>query len=827
MKDTAKRIRAYKAALPGLKERLAAVALLMVVSTVMMISATFAWITLSRAPEVTGINTTISGNGNLEIALSDKDGLAPDEFDVDESLTKGVNVTLSNLEWGNLINLSDPSYGIDNLALRPAQLNTANLLGSPLWGAVYAEDGRITALDSNYAYAMFNGTEFKTSNEYGVRAIASYTATISDSTQAKYKEMRDAVQAASSVVNQKYADVIKNFDSLGTMISKYAQDKLDKSNPGTNLAPYLVDVLKVYNALDATMAAQKDAYVALANFQLYMHANNTGGTYTPVTWADLETSHANYNTTSADAVSKNGAISLVNLSTFIEDLNLLETDISYLEKYRDEYQNNSTAYYWASGGDAKYNINNMISRLIDYSNMTIDLNDDGTEKKVSSLGASDATALLGANNKERKAYVYNGILRRVEDNIIGPSYRLNGNAQCTIRVTYVLTITVKGKAYTKASGPSTFESSFEKAKGTDLVAADQVAEDTYGMAVDLWVRTNAESTCLTLEGATAADENGNIIRYDGANRIWGRVPSIDTIYTTESTSQGGGSCYIYYADTPEDMARSLDLLDSMKVAFVSQGGSLLATAEMDTVNYCAVNGRVTVPLVLDTNTKTTYTYKDSMNQEVVGKAITTLTYDAAERITAIIYLDGTRLTNDNVLAASEIQGQLNIQFGSSKDLQTIGSNDLIDDVRTVTADVNKTEIDFDTATSSEQRTVEVTVRINGTTATEVQAFFVRAINSTQGSREKEMNFTKQADGTWTCKNEFTAPGDYYLRYVRLNGVDYPLANPLHVTVSGFALKSVTWDQTEDSVVVRTSDGTFSTKVTAIYRKHQPASRAGA
>lgn len=821
MKDTAKRIRAYKAALPGLKERLAAVALLLVVSTVMMISATFAWITLSRAPEVTGINTTISGNGNLEIALSDKDGLAPDEFDVDESLTKGVNVTLSNLEWGNLINLSDPSYGIDNLALRPAQLNTANLLGSPLWGAVYAEDGRITALDSNYAYAMFNGTEFKTSNEYGVRAIASYTATISGDTQAKYKEMRDAVQAASSVVNQKYADVIKNFDSLGTMISKYAQDKLDKSDLGTNLAPYLVDVLKVYNALDATMAAQKDAYVALANFQLYMHANNTGSTYTPVTWADLDAGHAQYNTTSADAVSQNRAISLVNLSTFIQDLKLLKTDISYLEKYRDEYQTNSTAYYWASGGVANYNINNMISRLIDYSNMTIDLNDDGAEKKVSSLGASDATALLGANNKSRKAYVYNGILRRVEDNIIGPSYRLNGNAQCTIRVTYVLTITVKGKAYTKASGPSTFESSFEKAKGTDLVAADQVAQDTYGMAVDLWVRTNAESTCLTLEGATAVDGNGNIIRYDGANRIWGRVPSTDTIYTTESTSQGGGSCYIYYADTPEDMARSLDLLDSMKVAFVSQGGTLLATAEMDTVNYCAVNGRVTVPLVLDTNTKTTYTYTDSMNQEVVGKAITTLTYDAAERITAIIYLDGTHLTNDNVLAASEIQGQLNIQFGSSKDLQTIGSNDLIDDVRTVTATVNKDNIDFDAAVTEEDRKVTVTVKINGTTATEVQAFFVRAINSTQGSREKEMKFTKQTDGTWTSDYVFTAPGDYYLRYVRLNGVDYALANPLHVTVSGFALKSVTWDHTENSVVVRTSDSTFSTKVTVEFASNDP------
>lgn len=839
MKDTAKRIRAYKAALPGLKERLAAVALLLVVSTVMMISATFAWITLSRAPEVTGINTTISGNGNLEIALSDKDGLAPDEFDVDESLTKGVNVTLSNLEWGNLINLSDPSYGIDNLALRPAQLNTANLLGSPLWGAVYAEDGRITTLDSNYAYTMFDETkkEFLVSSDYGVRAISSYVSKLSETDEDKELRVRiAAVTDAQIKVTNAYATVRGSVPNLHSMVSRYAQDKLntmaggslgDNSGKDSLMSPYIKDMITLYETLDAAMVVQQDAYIELANLQLYRNAALTGMGFTPIsTWEEVVALNSK----------ANSGVSITELDAFVKDHNQLIKDMNKLKDYQKDFEENGREIYWNHGGDNGYQLSGIVDRLIGFNNseqnegMYIDIN--GRKVYVTNITSDDAFPLLRSNGEYKNVYIVRGILRDFEQRIITESARMKpakgkqskaDEDQAVIDVNVqskIGSITIHGVGVTTASGAATFDIDFNNLRGS-LVTKDAVAEDTYGMAVDLWVRTNAESTCLTLEGATAADENGNIIRYDGANRIWGRVPSTDTIYTTESTSQGGGSCYIYYADTPEDMARSLDLLDSMKVAFVSQGGSLLATAEMDTVNYCAVNGRVTVPLVLDTNTKTTYTYKDSMNQEVVGKAITTLTYDAAERITAIIYLDGTRLTNDNVLAASEIQGQLNIQFGSSKDLQTIGSNDLIDDVRTVTARVSNTEIDFDTAVTEADRKVTVTVEINGTTATDVQAFFVRAINSTQGSREEEMNFTKQVDGTWTSDYVFTAPGDYYLRYVRLNGVDYALANPLHVTVSGFALKSVTWNQAKDSVVVRTSDGTFSTKVTVEFASNNP------
>ena len=68
MSDTQKRIAEYKKLLPGLKERITAVALLLVISITMVTTTTFAWVVLSRNPEVSGVTTNIASNGNLEIA---------------------------------------------------------------------------------------------------------------------------------------------------------------------------------------------------------------------------------------------------------------------------------------------------------------------------------------------------------------------------------------------------------------------------------------------------------------------------------------------------------------------------------------------------------------------------------------------------------------------------------------------------------------------------------------------------------------------------------------------------------------------------------------
>ena len=97
MRETDKRIKEYEKALPRLKEKVAAAAMMFVIAAVTMTAATFAWITISTKPEVQGIETTVSGNGNLEIALSDLDGLEPEESEVGDS---GKNILLKNvIKW--------------------------------------------------------------------------------------------------------------------------------------------------------------------------------------------------------------------------------------------------------------------------------------------------------------------------------------------------------------------------------------------------------------------------------------------------------------------------------------------------------------------------------------------------------------------------------------------------------------------------------------------------------------------------------------------------------------------------------------------------------
>ena len=826
-KDTQRRIDIYTERIPHIKEKLGAAGMGLLIAAIVATSATFAWITLSRAPEVKNISTNLSANGSLEIALSDETGKLPEEYDIDESRPINTdNVTVSNLQWGNLINLSDKSYGIDSLPLRPAKLNNGALLTNPLQAAVYGSDGRITLLNTNYAYAKYDNGSFVTSGKdyFGVRAIASYTADISAGTAAEYEKMKQAVMTAQQKVQQVYSDpengVAKKFGAMGSLISAYAQVKVDiklgtrpDGDPGPNLAKYLTQMGASFKALKNAMEAQKDAYVALANYQIYMHAQNNQIPFEATTWAELEKNPSKYNVAKATDVSKHGVVSLVGLSTFITDYNNVVKDIGYIDRYYNDYKTNGTEYMWSKGGESGYQIYNFVARLVDYGSMQI-VDANGNRKGITSLGTSD-TGLFG---KQTQVYVQKGILIRFEQLAVNETARLNGRASCT--VTLDLSASglygvehIYGKAYTDAAGPAYFELNANNSfSGTSLAVNDMVAEDTYGMAVDFWVRTNAEQTCLTLEGAVVKDEKtGEILRYDGVNRVWGRTAE-KGVLTTESTTQGGGSCYIFYADTPNDEAKSTRLLEAMKVVFVDQNGNLLATADMDTTQKYAQNGRYTVPLVLDRDTQTKYTYTDEENNQREGRAITTLYTDQPQRITAIIYLNGDLLTNNDVLSAAEIQGQLNLQFGSSVDLKTIGNNDLINKTRTVTARVSKNTMDYDNAVTTEDLTTNVFVDVNGADPSTMTAFFVRAINSTQGSRENTMTFTKQEDGSWLSSYTFDAPGTYYLRYVRMDGVDYALSTVPKIEIEGFTVASVNWGETDDEVTIYSSESGYKETV---------------
>ena len=887
MNETQQRIAQYKKALPKMKERIIAVALLLAISIAMATTVSFAWLVLSKAPEVTGVSTTIAANGNLEIALASgpRTSLsAPGASQVGDSELKLLE---RNITWGNLINLTDPAYGLDNLVLRPAQLNRSALNTSPLYGAEYSVDGRIEKLTSSFGYATWQPEKpgvpgvFLITDDMGVRAISSVTIKAVGFAQ-QVLEKRTAAEDANLAAGASYLAITGNkgyMESLATIMGTYMTARMNSGQGDaslTNPTVYQKDVQNIRDVFGAMIEAyekQLDAMVALANYQLFLLNNSESGS-TP------------YTEYTAETLVQQTEASLKNAGITLSGLNTLKTDLAKLRPHYDTLQT------LAEQGDIKWNdsgINNIVNDLMNVGTCTL----DGTP--VGNIGASNASGYL--DGKVHSAVITNGVLYNFE-HINGSNCRVEGLSvsakvkRMGITIPASITVTITTSAPTPAKFATALKAADSLNKGTKGV---EVAEDTYGLAVDFWVRTNAQSTYLILEGnvlttskeekAMGKNANGDpvelftltrsstddstgetvtftydlykivtpaegdnpktttwylhdnhsvftlkdgeepmpkmekittVIGYKGENRVW----EDNTLLSPDATTQGAGSCYVYYADTPEDQARSLRLLEAFNVAFVDQYGNLLATAEMDTEHHFAESGRVTVPLVLQT---------DSINlgedsQGVTTYAITPLEKNVPMLITALVYLDGTRLTNDEVLAAADIQGQLNIQFGSSVDLNAIDNEELSSKERSVSASVSKTTFDYDTAT--EPMTTTVTVNVTGDQPNTVTAFFLRKINDAQGSREEVMTFTKGEGGTWTADYTFRYPGKYVLRSVLLDGVEYdlPMSDATEVTVTGFTIRSLSVLQANNArhVDIMTAAGSSSVDVTLNFATNDPA-----
>ncbi len=170
----------------GIRSKLMAAASMLMVGVIMMVSSTYAWFTLSTAPEVKNISTTVAGNGSLEIALMPTDGLL-------SGIKAGAvgskaDAKTSNTKWGNLVDLSDVTYGLSSIKLYPAQLNTTtdgvfNGNGSsPLAIPVYGGDGRIDTVSAdNIGLRTYKDSRFGTEG-YGVRAIGEVNSDVVSST---------------------------------------------------------------------------------------------------------------------------------------------------------------------------------------------------------------------------------------------------------------------------------------------------------------------------------------------------------------------------------------------------------------------------------------------------------------------------------------------------------------------------------------------------------------------------------------------------------------------------------------------------------------------
>ena len=961
--ETTARIEQYRSELPRKREKIFAAAMMLAIAIISAASATYAWITLSASPEVTSIDTTVAANGSLEIAMANRTGAAPGRSAAGDSTGADSNVVRANTTWGNLVNLSDPSYGLTNVVLRPAALNgTTGLLTNPLYGVEYGDDGRVTGTvtGDDFAYTYYDPDATSTggmflvdlkSEHLGVRAIS----TVKYENLAGAEQMNELLKAANSgltTAKTNYARITDEtkdpgksyINSLQGLIQVYAQNVIDKKATNTlDVTTYVPDLYEmVQDVYDNVMLKTGESYVHMANLYDVLRGNNQGEWF--VGTNALEDLIVAYKGNKLPEGFTNAA---VGFKQFVTDYQAFQTYLKQGTKdaFSDltQSQKNSSLAYWAyqaQNGTTVYwsNINTQINWLCDISTATVD---GYTLSGLSNM--STAMKVINGSNPH-SAVLHKGVIQRLEKRLgehmspkititVDPS-GLGGVAAWAGEQTLDAIVT------TDAESPYDASADIEAIKKlyTGSFRGDTAtAEDTHALAVDLWLRTNAGASAtvtattesgtdadgnsytktteplrayLTLEGkvriqevserATIKAPDGNtyeaftgtgtvegqkvevvayqkdgkyyyvdegnveteipsewnlsfapkmdtrevVVGYDGVNRVWSDTQMAP--YEVEgaiSTTQGGGSCYTFYASTEADQKRFLDLLGSMRVAFIDGDGNLIGAATMDTEHYYAENGKVTVPLALD-KTSAVNLGADKDGDAVYG--LMPLVKNAATRVTAIVYLDGQKLTNQMVLASGDIQGNLNVQFGSctAYKITTVTQTGEKDEegnaITTTTVDYRQegdanepienepvmtetikvsatltgsTTVDFDPATP---HSVGVNVKVEGSAnPSNVYVRFIRAISSTQGVQQDIVTLSGNG-ADWTGTMTFDKPGNYVLRTVWVDGVEYDLSHdPLTVTVQGASVSSLTCDAITSGNFARImqSGSSFKTNMT--------------
>lgn len=230
------------------RNKLFSAAVSLLIAAVLMTSSTYAWFALSTAPELSSVDTNVSANGALEIALGKNIGRS-----AAGDAAQKIGVNQSNRTWGNLIDLSNEGYGLQKITLLPAILNAAggavNTL-HPFVHPIYGGDGRIEKLYANDMFTgVYNGSGFVTSaEEYGVRAIgtARYDAPGLEGTFGPLSQRQEIVsQAGNGIVHrmkESYKSLCQNSQSV---LLDYCYYGTDVSALDFNLSDFSGRVNKV------------------------------------------------------------------------------------------------------------------------------------------------------------------------------------------------------------------------------------------------------------------------------------------------------------------------------------------------------------------------------------------------------------------------------------------------------------------------------------------------------------------------------------------------------------------------------------------------------
>lgn len=641
-----------------IKSKLVAAVCMLLVSCIMMVSSTYAWFTLSTAPEVTGITTAVGANGNLEMALIPGMKDATNAYATiaealaaigDASASMGTNA--ANTTWGNLVDLSDNSYyGLDKITLYPSKMvptAEGNLpdyyLGTPTYGA----DGRFNGTKTTASAAIYNAGAFGT-NGFGVRAVGTssgmsawelaYRSALSAANNAADSALAAAKSAVSTGGSKLASLAVTHATGTETFDAAEKAALLDVYTAIENAVTYMETALKNYiiadylssAAVNGTNYAEKQQEMegkTLEQLKSYTGVNTVFATattgYIDVLAALRSTVTTNKTTLNGLQADENGKYSWTQLYPSVKEL--ADTETMKL--------NDQTLGYWMTKENGTFtHLGTLVSYVTSGTPLVLTVNAGGTGD--------------------------NGIFAKMADfvdtfstpaTISGISYQgiSADNLKVTMTVTKNASVTT---AYLPASKTqaTTYDIVFGEGGATSL-------SDFYGYILDMAFRTNAADSYLQLQT-------------EGVDRIYADSSS-------NPTTMGGGSFIAYTIPATSDYSteKLVNLMSFIRVVFFdpADNNHILGYARLDTTTQqitqdAAGNTTVKMQLKMWDATNTTW----ATNQQIVQ-----LIQNEAKAVSTMVYLDGETLTNADV-ANVNLTGTMNIQFSSSAKLNPMEYGDL-------------------------------------------------------------------------------------------------------------------------------------------------------
>lgn len=663
----------------GLRNKLMAAISMLLVSSIMLVSSTYAWFTLSTAPEVKGISTSVGANGNLEMALlntdSFKDLTKITSAVGDSSQTVGKTLATANLTWGNLVNLNyketgktENYYGLDKIKLMPARLNVTNaaklttdkLLSTPKYG----NDGRVTELSSDtfsssqrdtQGFVATTGAEAQT---YGVRAVGE-SSTMTPQEKGLANAQSNYGLNLNAAKNEVSTALKENMQHLANAMLGYTgtADYGIKSEEITAITNLLNGIDKGLDKIDMAYGDVLRAYAAnqIADATVYEKALKKKVVPAVKDGEAVTTPAVTFeNATYTQAIGK-----LTDLGFNVPENADFTAAVNNLTTMR-----NAVAAARAKTTAAKPDYKGAVQALVNPDGMTMmglsmkkptgdESGENTVYKKVDGNWVVDKDKLAGK--------AFGGALANGMELVMGEGSGLfadiakvtgNYSASNKINVAYG-DLTVNGAAVVMKTNVTQNTAVGTALQGIQANAAvtgnTRYITDTYGYVIDLAVRTNAANSKLQLAK-------------DGVQRVYTDATNTETM--------GGGSTMTFEAVKDNGNAVLQDvqvqrLMEAIRVVFFNPDtGDIYGYAIPG--DFTVEGGKTTGKLVLQTATltdgKLTFTPK-------TGDDLMDLQQNTATKISVLVYLDGDKVDNSMVAnAAKSITGSLNLQFKSSATL---------------------------------------------------------------------------------------------------------------------------------------------------------------